>query len=580
MIFPGCSGDHQSYDNGKTIFLRDWEIDIGQGWMKSAAVPWDWPVSRGGAGAESFNGHGWYRTRFILPPGMEKDGLAFFTESIDDADITFLNGHYIGETGRVPVPDDSGHIRKFRSSVYEPRLYIIPAGFILPGKNTVEIHVFDYSGTGGFSAPQVPVIGPAAVLMERAVTIKRYLEMPRSFLMGIQILTLVVFGYYIRRIATPASFGAIAGRIRWIMNPYHFLRPPVENPPWFSIEDELVFRYSMLLAVNSVYLFLILSQMPVKYSIIESEVFWFFVPMSGMYIAFLLLVIVFHQEAFGLKPAVPDGIPGYVWNFFRMLTHPFFQCLLVFVLLAQPLVNAWGNFMKTGVALMSACIFCLFSVTAVNLVMTFIRTGNRSGSRVFLREGILRLFLMLVTSAMLAIYLMPSGIMFFQAPLVVIFSTTVYLFVSVMFYARYNVLLPIVGSNEQDDASIAVEFPSSIEKMITVTEDAARRIRELCMFIDEHYWENLNREELASTAGMNPDTLSRLFNQYTGKTLPDYINECRVNQAVKLLLLTDLPVTRISMDSGFENIRTFNRVFKKHTGSAPSSYRQRFTIPD
>ena len=80
---------------------------------------------------------------------------------------------------------------------------------------------------------------------------------------------------------------------------------------------------------------------------------------------------------------------------------------------------------------------------------------------------------------------------------------------------------------------------------------------------------------LASAAGMIPDTFSRIFNKYTGMNLPDYINGERVKAAIEMLEATDKSVTRISMETGFESLRTFNRAFRKITGESPGDYRGR-----
>jgi len=106
-----------------------------------------------------------------------------------------------------------------------------------------------------------------------------------------------------------------------------------------------------------------------------------------------------------------------------------------------------------------------------------------------------------------------------------------------------------------------------------VSGDIKKKIDSICEFIKEHFAEDLNRENLAEAVEVNPDTFSRMFNQHTGKTLGDYINEHRVNEAKILLAQTDIPITRICHDTGFDSIRTFNRAFKKFTGSAPGEYR-------
>jgi signal transduction histidine kinase/AraC-like DNA-binding protein len=106
-----------------------------------------------------------------------------------------------------------------------------------------------------------------------------------------------------------------------------------------------------------------------------------------------------------------------------------------------------------------------------------------------------------------------------------------------------------------------------------VSSDVKIKIETICGFIKDHFADDLNRENLASAADMNPDTFSRTFNQYTGKTLGDYVNELRINEAKKILAETDASITRICHDTGFDSIRTFNRTFRKFTGTTPGEFR-------
>lgn len=109
----------------------------------------------------------------------------------------------------------------------------------------------------------------------------------------------------------------------------------------------------------------------------------------------------------------------------------------------------------------------------------------------------------------------------------------------------------------------------------SLTEDAKKKMESICVFIKEHYTEDISREMISETLNMNPDIFSRMFNKYTGKSLPDYINSLRIDEAKKLLLETDITVSRLAIDTGYENIRTFNRAFKKITGMSPGEYREK-----
>ena len=90
--------------------------------------------------------------------------------------------------------------------------------------------------------------------------------------------------------------------------------------------------------------------------------------------------------------------------------------------------------------------------------------------------------------------------------------------------------------------------------------------------------QELSREDLAESAGMKPDTFSRMFNQHTGKTLNEYIHELRITEAERRLAETDDTVIRISFDVGFDSIRTFNRAFKKFTSMSPVEYREKAAL--
>jgi len=123
---------------------------------------------------------------------------------------------------------------------------------------------------------------------------------------------------------------------------------------------------------------------------------------------------------------------------------------------------------------------------------------------------------------------------------------------------------------------LSAKLKSFIEtRKPSLTKDTKKKMETICSFINEHYTEDLTRELLASSIEMNPDIFSRMFNLYTGRTLPDFINSLRIEQAKKYLLETDITVSRISINTGYENLRTFNRVFKKITGMSPVEYRGR-----
>lgn len=90
--------------------------------------------------------------------------------------------------------------------------------------------------------------------------------------------------------------------------------------------------------------------------------------------------------------------------------------------------------------------------------------------------------------------------------------------------------------------------------------------------IDEHYGEDITLEQAAESVGFSKYHFTRLFKEYTGTTFLDYLMNKRI-QAAQKLLSTDESITSIAFRTGFNNLTSFNRSFKKYTGLSPSRYR-------
>ncbi|MFH1368385.1 MAG: beta galactosidase jelly roll domain-containing protein [Elusimicrobiota bacterium] len=89
-----------------------------------------------------YDGFGWYRIHFTVPPEIKGDDLFLLFGRIDDADDTFFNGHLIGSTGRMPP--------EFLSAWNLTRQYTIPSENInYGGDNVIAVRVYDNMGDGG-----------------------------------------------------------------------------------------------------------------------------------------------------------------------------------------------------------------------------------------------------------------------------------------------------------------------------------------------------------------------------------------------------------------------------------------------
>ncbi len=117
-------------------------------------------------------------------------------------------------------------------------------------------------------------------------------------------------------------------------------------------------------------------------------------------------------------------------------------------------------------------------------------------------------------------------------------------------------------------------FYESILSHTRSSDGRSMRLVKLLNYIEK----NLNREltlpQLAETTHLNPTYLSNLFRRRFGISLIQYCNNRRIVRAKDLLIHTDYPIEEIAWRQGAESTAAFSRLFKRHVGCSPLSYRK------
>ncbi len=93
--------------------------------------------------------------------------------------------------------------------------------------------------------------------------------------------------------------------------------------------------------------------------------------------------------------------------------------------------------------------------------------------------------------------------------------------------------------------------------------------------IEARYAESLSMDDVARAACCSRARLFPIFKESTGMTPHDYLQRLRVQRAQKALAETDASVTQVALDCGFTTSQYFSNVFRKFTGLAPSTFRER-----
>lgn len=101
-------------------------------------------------------------------------------------------------------------------------------------------------------------------------------------------------------------------------------------------------------------------------------------------------------------------------------------------------------------------------------------------------------------------------------------------------------------------------------------------IEETILYLEEHYADDIELKGIADQVHVNTSYLSSLFKKETSMTFSQYLNMIRLNQSVKLLKMTDLPLEQVAKRCGFASQSYYIRAFKLHYKETPGKYRRDF----
>ncbi|WP_248926873.1 response regulator [Paenibacillus hamazuiensis] len=108
------------------------------------------------------------------------------------------------------------------------------------------------------------------------------------------------------------------------------------------------------------------------------------------------------------------------------------------------------------------------------------------------------------------------------------------------------------------------------EKRSGKSRNVIERIRAV---MDTRYAENITVADIAESVYLSPTYVSLLFKQETGETVYEYLTKVRIEKAKELLRDPSRKFYEVSEAVGYSDPSHFSKIFKKHTGFTPSTYR-------
>lgn len=105
-------------------------------------------------------------------------------------------------------------------------------------------------------------------------------------------------------------------------------------------------------------------------------------------------------------------------------------------------------------------------------------------------------------------------------------------------------------------------------------EALSEHVKMLKAYIHNNYMKAISLSDAADYLNLHPAYIGQLFKKDTGDSFTFYTNQFRIAKAKELLVSSPgLSLDKIAGCIGFENRRTFYKVFRKFVGQTPGEYR-------
>ncbi|NJD03222.1 MAG: response regulator [Ruminiclostridium sp.] len=160
-----------------------------------------------------------------------------------------------------------------------------------------------------------------------------------------------------------------------------------------------------------------------------------------------------------------------------------------------------------------------------------------------------------------------------------------------------EILHQLTGTNQDNlfedmDASPAIYKSETVNEIFSLMQEwvqaiinrldqqkkngTAKIVQDVLDIVKNRFHEDLFLGKVAEEVGVHPSYLCRIFKKETGENLIHYIMNYRVEKAKQFLYDNNVKIYEVAFMVGYENIKTFTRIFKNITGKTPKEYRERF----
>ena len=141
-----------------------------------------------------------------------------------------------------------------------------------------------------------------------------------------------------------------------------------------------------------------------------------------------------------------------------------------------------------------------------------------------------------------------------------------------------SVMRELNSAVASDDSEYSFHLLNSIlGKLCRLTDKAPSghlsKVQKAILYIHNNFRSGISLSDAAQASGVTPSYLSSIFIRNCGTNFKEYLNGIRFDYAKKLLAFSDMTVTDICYESGFNDYANFERNFRTRFGMSPKEYR-------
>lgn len=113
-------------------------------------------------------------------------------------------------------------------------------------------------------------------------------------------------------------------------------------------------------------------------------------------------------------------------------------------------------------------------------------------------------------------------------------------------------------------------------EQVQIHSSEISQVERIAMFIAQNYARAIKTADIGKEVGLHPDYANVVFKKTFGMSINEYLIQERISHAQRKLVSTDMSITDILNECGFNSISSFNAAFRRINSCTPREFRKKY----